>query len=118
MKKIALLLALIMLLSCGIAFTSCDNTQSEETIEDKISQEVKYSLMAKISAHNAIYGKSLVYSSHTITISTVKEGVQYTVRGTVYAIEGGKKYSTTYSGEVEYDSASKDFDSNITIGNF
>ena len=118
MKKIALLLALIMLLSCGMVFTSCGNTKSEESMDDKISQEVKYSLSAKIAAYDAIYGESLVYSSHTITIKTVEEGEKYTVKGTVYAMESGKKYSTTYSGDVEYDSSSDDFDSNIEIGDF
>ena len=118
MRKVALLLALVMLLSCSITFTSCGNKQSKETMDDKISEEVRYTLMAKIAAHNAIYDDSLVYFSHTITITTVKEGEQYKVKGTVYAMENGTKYSTTYSGEVEYDSASEEFDSDITMGKF
>ena len=121
MKKIALLLALVMVFSCGIVFTSCGISQlgdSKASIEDDISSDVKYALMAKISAYDAINGKSLVYSDHTITIVTVEEGKTYTVKGTVYAMESGKKYSTTYSGEVEYDAASDDFDCDIEIGKF
>ena len=120
MKKTALLLALIMLLTCGIVFTSCESSSSssKSSIEDDISDEIKYTLMAKISAYDAIYGKSLVYSSHTTNVRTVEKNEKYTVSGTVYAMEKGTKYSATYSGEVEYDAESDDFDFDIEVNSF
>ena len=111
MKKIALILAIIMLVStCGI-LVACNN-EAALSVEDKISSEVKLALMAKIAAQNAIYGKSMSYSSHTISIETIKEGESYEVSGTLF-ITGGK--SVRYSGEVEYDAASDDYDSDIDV---
>lgn len=117
-KYIALFLSIFMLLTCGLIFSGCkgDNSTSKNSIENDISAEIKYELMAKVAAYDAIYGKSLVYSSHTITVT--KDGDIYKVRGTVTAIEKGTKYTASYSGEATYDVDSDEYDFDIEVGSF
>ena len=117
MKKIAFFLAIIMLFTC-IVFTSCSEKKAESSIEDEISSEIRYSLMAKIAFYNTKNNKSLTYSDHTISVVTIVEGKEYMVSGTVYALQSGKKLSTDYSGNVEFDASSNEYDCDIEIGNF
>lgn len=116
MKKIALFLVLIMLFASCFAFSSCDDNSSGKTsdIEDVISSEVQYALVAKIAVQSVTSGQSYAYSTHTIRVREMGDG-EYSVGGTVTAMNNGKKYTADYSGTVEYDVATKDYNVDIEM---
>lgn len=117
MKKITLFLALIMLFTSCFALSACGDNDSKSTsdVEDAISSEVEYALIAKIALQNVTGGKSYFYNTHTIRIKEKGNG-EYSVSGTVTAISEGTKYKADYSGTAEYDSAKKDYNVDIEMG--
>lgn len=118
MKKIALFLSIIMLFGACVALNSCtDNSSAAASVEDNISDEVKYALMSKMALQNVTSGASLTYHNHTIKIKETGKNT-YSVSGTATAISKGTKYTASYSGEVEYNPSTSDYDVDINVGKF
>lgn len=116
MKKISLLLVIVMLLGSIAVLAGCGSSQP--SVEDEITEQVQNALVGQIAAYNVINGKSLYYTRHTISITTVKEGKSYQVEGKVYAMSGGTRYTADYYGEVEYDAALGKYDADVDVGSF
>lgn len=117
MKKIALFLVLIMLLGTCFAMVGCGGGGSSSSKNDEISEEVKYSLMSKMAVQSVTSGVQLYYHTHTITIREVGNN-RYSVSGKATAMSSGTKYTANYSGTVEYDPSSNDYDVDIDVERF
>ena len=117
MKKTALLLVIIMLLGVCTVFSGCNNDTSTSSVEDAISSEVKYALLSKIALQNVSYGTNLIYFSHTIRVSETSKN-NYRVNGTATCMSGGIKYTASYSGDVEYNPSTSDYDVAIYVDRF
>jgi len=121
MKRIAILLAMIMLLGCGFVFVSCGDDESgteELSAEDKAIQAVEFEIRAEVIKLSTFDGKDYTFSSFTqSSVSEISGG--YSIRGTAFIKNGaGKTLSASYSAIVEYDAEYDDYDVDLSLNSF
>ena len=123
MKKIAFLLAMIMLLGCGLVLVSCgddDNSSTTEPSEkDKAIEDVEYEIKAEINKLCVFDGKDYTFQSFTQSSVSETGNGTFTIRGTVNVKNGsGRTLSASYTAIAEYDAEFDDYDVDLTIGTF
>jgi len=120
MKKIALILAFIMLLGGCLCFASCDSKDDSGTPSAKEEAQdcVKYQLMAEL-ALSKLNGADISFTSCTYGTTKDLGDNNFKISGTVKVRdEFGNFHVANYSAEVEYDEADDDYDAEVSIGSF
>lgn len=124
MRKIAFLLALVMIISCCFIFASCDDSdkksskkESSSSVEDDAKEAVKYEIKAELAVKSTSGDK---YTFKSCTFSTVKEkknGI-YEMSGKVTVKDAyGDTLTATFDAEVEHEGGD-DFDVDLDLGSF
>ena len=122
MKKIALLLAVIMIFGCCFALSSCDDTSddsiSEKTPEEEAQDAVKFQMMAEMN-WMTLGGASITFTNCTYGTTRDLGNNNYKVSGTVKVRDQyGNYHVANYDAEVEYDADYDDWDAEIDYGTF
>ena len=122
MKKISFLLAVVILLGCCFAITSCgnknDNTTSKKTPADEARDCVKFQMMAEMN-WMTLGGATISFISCTYGTTTDRGNNNYKISGTVKVRDQyGNFHVANYDALVEYDEATKDYDAEIEYGTF
>lgn len=123
MKKIALLLAIIMIFGCCFVMSSCgnnssNNSSSEKTPKEEAQDAVKYQMMAEMN-FMTLGGSTISFVSCTYGTTRELGNNQYKVSGTVKVRDQyGNFHIANYDAEVEYDADYDDWDAEIDYGSF
>jgi len=121
MKKIALLLAVLMLVSCCFVMVGCgddDDSSSEDSPKKAAQDAVKYQLMAEVTL-STLGGSDISFISCTYGSTKDLGDNNFKISGTVKVKdEYGNFHVANYTATVEYDAGSDDYDADVSIGTF
>ena len=121
MKKIALLLAVVLLFGCCFAFASCDESSdngSLKTSKEKAQDTVRSQMMVEMP-FKTLGGSSISFVSCTYGSTKELSNGNFKISGTVKVRDQyGNFHVANYDAEVEYDAATDDYDADIDYGSF
>ena len=119
MKKIAFVLAVVMLFGCCFVMSGCgDDSKGSKSQNDDIQDAVRYQIMADV-ARKSLSGSSISFIS--CTYATIKNlgNNQFKVSGKVTVRDQyGSMHVADYDAEVDYDADYDDYDAEIDYGTF
>ena len=122
MKKIAFLLAVLMIFGCCFAMISCDkdtdDSADEKTPEEEAQDAVKFQMMAEMN-FMTLGGSSITFVSCTYGTTKDLGDNNFKVSGTVKVRDQyGNFHVANYDAEVEYDADTDDYDAEIDYKSF
>ena len=122
MKKIALLLAVIMIFGCCFTLSSCGNDSDDssyvKTPEEEAQDAVKYQMMAEM-IWMTLGGSEISFIDCTYGTTRNLGNDNYKVSGTVKVRDQyGNYHVANYDAMVEYDAEYDDWDAEIEYGSF